>query len=278
MARRAIWTGAIAFGLVSIPVRMHVAVQQKDVRFHMLDRKSGARIRNKRVSATTGREVENDQIVKGYEIEGDRYVVIEPDELDALDPKATHTIDIEEFVDLEDMDPIYLESTYYLAPGRGGDKAYALLHKAMKDEGKVGIGRVVIRTKQYLAAIRPLGGALVLHTMLFGDEIVPLDEIEGIPEKMPRVSDQEREMARRLVASMSVSFDPDRHHDEYRERVEELIAKKAEGQTIPVAEAEEEAPKVASLIEALRRSVEETGGQTRKRATRAASSRKRKSA
>jgi DNA end-binding protein Ku len=260
MARRPIWTGTISFGLVTIPVRMHTAISQKDVRFHMIDKKSGARIRNKRVSAKTGREVSTEQIAKGYELGRDRYVVIDPEELETLDAKATHTIDIEDFVDLEEIDPIYFENTYYLAPGRGGDKAYALLHKAMEDQERIGIGRVVIRTKQYLAAIRPMGKALVMHTMLFGDEVVPVSDIEGIPERMPRVSDQEKQMAKRLIESMTVAFDPDRYKDEYRERVEDLIAKKAEGETVEITETEdEESPKVASLIEALKASVERGG-------------------
>lgn len=256
---RPIWSGAISFGLVSVPVRLFPAVSQKDVSFHQIDKSSGSRIRYKRVSQKTGREIPYERIAKGYEIDDDRYVVVDPKELEKFAPEKTKRIDIEDFVDLADIDPIYYEHAYYLAPDKGGDKAYALLLKTMQEADKVGIGRVVIRTKQYLAAIRPYGKkALALETMLFPDEIVDVEEIPGLPDRMPRVSDRELSMARKLVDSLSTEFEPDKYRDEYRERVLDFLKRQAKGKTIPVEEVEEEAPAVADLMEALRASVEGT--------------------
>src|SRR3954447_3804025 len=173
MAPRAIWSGSISFGLVNVPVKLYSAVSQKDIHFNQLEEGTGAHIKYKRVSEKTGKEVPYEKIVKGYEVTKGNYVVVTPDELASYRPEATRTIDIEDFVDLEEIDPIYFESTYYLAPdgeSEGTKKAYALLEKAMEDKGKVGIGRMVMRTKQYLAAIRPLDGVLAVSTMLFGDE------------------------------------------------------------------------------------------------------------
>jgi DNA end-binding protein Ku len=278
MAPRAIWSGAINFGLVSVPVKMHTAVRQKDISFHQIDEKTGARIRNKRVSEKTGREVPYEQIVKGYEVDDDEYVVIDPKELEKLDPEATHTIDIEDFVELAQIDPIYFQTTYFLAPDTGGDKAYTLLHKAMTDAEMIAIGRVVIRTKEYLAAIRPYERALALETMYFPDEIVPLGQVPSLP-KGQRIGDRELKMAKQLIDSLATDFDPDKYHDEYRKRVESLIKKKAKGQTITIEEKAEETPKVVDLIEALKASVEQGGSKAkRKPAKRRAAGRSRKSA
>jgi len=221
---RAIWSGAISFGLVNVPVKLYSATSPKTVRFHQLSSKTGARIRQKRVDPSTDEEVAYEDIVKGYEITPDRYVVIDPDELDALDPKATKTIDIEEFVDLDEIDPIYYDHSYYLAPSTGGAKAYRLLLDAMREAGKVGIGRVVIRSKQQLCALRPAGEVLTLTTMLWGDEVLSpdrLDELESVNEA--EASDRELRMAEQLIESLSAEFEPDKFHDEYRERVLDLI-------------------------------------------------------
>jgi len=274
---RAIWSGAINFGLVSVPVKLFTAVKPKDIAFHQVDEKTGARIRYKRVSEKTGREVPYEKIAKGYEIGDDKYVVIEPKELEKLTPEATHTIDIEDFVELEQIDPIYYEHTYFLAPDTGGDKAYSLLLKAMKDSDKVAIGRVVIRTKEYLAAIRPYERALALETMYFPDEIVSVDELRGLP-KQQRLADREMKMAKQLIDSLATDFDPGKYHDEYRKRVEGLIKKKAKGQTITIHEEAKETPKVVDLIEALKASVEQSGGSKRKSTKKRSSSRARKSA
>jgi DNA end-binding protein Ku len=251
---RAIWTGAISFGLVNVPVKLYSATSQKTVRFHQLSSKTGARIRQKRVDPTTDEEVPYEEIVKGYEITPDHYVVIEPEELDALDPKATKTIDVEDFVDLSEIDPIYYDHSYYLAPSTGGAKAYRLLLDAMRDTGKVGIGLVVLRSKQQLCALRPTGDVLTLSTMLFGDEVLPpdrLDELDSIGDA--EASPRELKMAEQLIESLSTEFDPSKYHDEYRDRVLELIERKAAGEEIavqPEAEEPEAAPDLMAALEA----------------------------
>ena len=254
---RAIWSGSISFGLVNVPVKLFTAVQPKDVRFNQLEAGTNARIKQKRVSSQTGEEVSYENIVKGYEIAPDRYVVITPEELEALDPKATHSIDIEDFVDLDQIDPIFFERPYYLVPESGGTKAYALLRDAMRDSGKVGIARLVLRTKQYLAAIRPLGDALVLETLLYGDEVVDQDALELPAEGEVEVSDRELKIARQLIESLTDDFDPEKYRDEYRDRVLELIERKAEGQEVVLQEAAaEETAEVVDLMAALEASLD----------------------
>ena len=252
---RPIWSGAISFGLVNVPVKLMGAVSPKDVRFNQLEAGTGARIKQKRVSAETGEEVPFERIVKGYEISPDNYVVIEPQELEALDPKATRSIEIEDFVDLDQIDPLYFERPYYLVPDKGGAKAYALLLEAMKESRKVGIARLVLRTKQYLAAIRPLGDALVLETLLYPDEVTLPDEIEGLPRDDVEIQDRELKIARQLIESLSTEFEPENYHDEYRERVLELIEQKAEGREIVTQPATEEPTKVVDLMAALEASL-----------------------
>jgi DNA end-binding protein Ku len=251
---RPIWSGAISFGLVNVPVKVFSATSSKDVRFHQLDGKSNSRIKQKRVSAVTGEEVPYEDIIKAYEIAPDNYVTITPEELEALDPKATKTIDIEDFVDLDQIDPVYYERPYYLVPDKGGQKAYALLRNAMRETNKVGIARVVLRTKQYLAAIRPKDDALVMETMLFADEVNPLEELD-LPGPDVDVTEREEKMARSLIDSLSTDFEPEKYHDEYRERVLELIEQKASGQEIVVEESAEEAPRVVDLMAALEASL-----------------------
>ena len=248
------WSGAISFGLVNVPVKMYSATSPKTVRFHQLSSKTGARIRQKRVDPSTDEEVAYEDIVKGYEITPERYVVIAPEELDALDPKATKTIDIEEFVDLDQIDPIYYDHSYYLAPSAGGAKAYRLLLDAMKEENKVGIGRLVIRSKQQLCALRPTGEVLALTTMLWGDEVLApdrIDELESVTEAEP--SERELRMAEQLIESLSAEFEPGKFHDEYREQVLGLIERKAAGEEIavpPEAEAPAAVPDLMAALEA----------------------------
>jgi DNA end-binding protein Ku len=251
---RPIWSGAISFGLVNVPVKLYSATSSKDVRFHQLDGKSKSRIKQKRVSMATGEEVPYEDIVKAYEIAPDNYVTIAPEELDALDPKATKTIDIEDFVDLDQIDPVYYERPYYLVPDKGGQKAYALLRNAMRETNKVGIARVVLRTKQYLAAIRPKDDALVMETMLFADEVNPLEELD-LPGPDVDVTEREEKMARSLIDSLTTDFEPEKYKDEYRERVLALIEQKASGQEIVVEEAADEAPRVVDLMAALEASL-----------------------
>ncbi len=251
---RAIWSGAISFGLVNVPVKLYSATSPKTVRFHQISGKTGARIKQKRVDSSTGEEVSFEDIVKGYELSPDHYVLIEPDELEALDPKATRTIDIEDFVDLDQIDPIYYDHTYYLAPAPGGAKAYRLLLDAMKASGKVAIGRLVLRTKQQLCALRPADDALALSTMLFGDEVLSpdrLDDLDQVAET--ETTDRELGMAQQLIDTLSNEFDPSRYKDDYRDRVLSLIERKASGEeiaTVPQAEEETPAPDLMAALEA----------------------------
>jgi DNA end-binding protein Ku len=256
---RAIWNGSISFGLVNIPVKLYNAVSRKNVSFHQIDAESGARIKMQRVSSKTGEEVPYERIVKGYELSPERYVLVEPDELDALDPEATHTIDIEEFVDLPDIDPLFFDSAYYLAPGKGAEKSYALLAKAMEEQGRVALARFVMRTKQYLAAVRAKEGMLLLSTMVYADEIVPPEQLPELDDiDRVKVNDKEVAMAAQLIDSLSADFEPERFRDTYRDQVLELIERKASGEEIVVEAAEApEATSVVDLMAALEASVKD---------------------
>ena len=250
------WSGAISFGLVNVPVKLYSAVSRKTVRFNQLNAETGNRIQQKRVDPETGEEVGYDQIVKGYELTKDRYVVITPDELDALDPEKTRTVDIEDFVDLDEIDPVYYDHPYYLVPDKGATKAYGLLLGAMKQANKVAIARVVLRSKEQLVAIRPAGDVLMMETMLFHDEVVPSDDIEDLPDgKELKATDRELKMAQQLIDSLSSEFDPTSYHDEYREKVLELIEKKASGEVIAVQPEAPEPAKVPDLMAALEASL-----------------------
>jgi DNA end-binding protein Ku len=253
---RAIWSGAISFGLVNIPVKLYSAVSKKTVRFHQIDAESGGRVRQKRVGPD-GEEIAYEQIVKGYEIGPDRYVTITPEELEALEPQKTRTIDIEDFVDLEQIDPIYYDHPYYLAPDTGAAKAYRLLVDAMEDSGKVAVARVVLRSKEHLVAIRPRNGALAMETMLFADEVIPADSLEELAaaDGGAQTSDRELAMANQLIDSLASDFEPEKYRDEYRERVLDLIERKAQGETIVIEEPEAEPEKVPDLMAALEASI-----------------------
>jgi len=251
---RSIWSGAISFGLVNVPVKLYTAVSRKTVRFHQLNANTGHRIQQKRVDSGTGEEVAYDDIVKGYELGRDRYVLVSPEELDALDPERTRTIDIEDFVDLEDIDPVYYDHPYYLVPDKGAAKAYGLLLNAMRESGKVAVARVVLRSKEQLVAIRPSGDVLMMETMIFHDEVVPTDDLDALPEADElKVSERELAMAQQLVESLATAFEPSKYHDEYREKVLELIERKAEGAEIavqPEAPAPTAVPDLMAALEA----------------------------
>jgi DNA end-binding protein Ku len=256
---RSIWTGAISFGLVTVPVRLYSAVNRKSVRFNQLNGKTGSRIAQKRVDASTGEEVNYEDLVKGYEIATDRYVVIDPEELDSVQPAKTRTIDIEDFVDLAEIDPIFYDHPYYLAPATGGAKPYRLLLEAMRATEKVAIAKVVIRQKESLVAIRALQDHDVLEmaTMLFADEVVDPKRLDDIPEADDvRTNDRELAIAKQLVESLASPFEPDRYHDTYREAVLAMIEKKAAGEEIVVVEAEEEAAPAPDLMSALKASLD----------------------
>lgn len=252
---RPVWNGTISFGLVAIPIKLFHAVRRKNISFNQLDDRSMSRIRYQKVSASDGEVVPDEHIVKGYEVSKDRYVVVDPDELEPFLPSATKTIDLEEFVDLEEIDPVYFDSAYYVAPG-SDPKPYALLAQAMEQAGKVAIGRFVMRNKQYTAAIRAEEGRLVMSTLAYADEVVDpdtIEELQGLDEI--DVTKKELAMAESLVDSLTAAFEPEKYHDEYREQVRELIDKKAAGEEFTVPEESLEKPKVVDLMAALEASV-----------------------
>ncbi len=260
----AIWTGSISFGLVTVPVRMISATRSLDVRFHQLEEGTGARIRYRRVSEQSGEEVPNERIAKGYEVEPGRYVVVEGEELASLKPKASRQIEIEDFVDLSDIDPVYFEQPYYLIPDKDAAKSYRLLVDVMEELGKVAIGRFVLRSKEALVAIRPVDGALVLETMRFADEVLAPDREAPLAEPSSAPTEREKEMAKQLVNSLTAEFDPDKYHDEYREELLALIDKKASGEEIVAAPESEEPAKVLDLMAALEASLERAGAKQAK--------------
>jgi DNA end-binding protein Ku len=252
---RAIWSGSISFGLVNVPVKIFSAVSPKEVRFHMVHDADGARIKQKRICSADGKEVPYQHIAKGYEISPGKYVVITNEELEKFDPESTRTIDIEEFVELPEIDPIYYQSSYYLVPDRGAAKAYSLLFHALKDSNKIGVAKVVLRTKQYLCAVRPFGKVLALSTMLYADEINPQSELEGLPKEGPKPNERELKMAEQLIESLAAKFEPEKYKDEYREKVLALIRQKAEGKQIKAPPAERAPAKVVNLMDALKASL-----------------------
>jgi DNA end-binding protein Ku len=276
---RSIWTGTISFGLVTVPVKMYSAVNRKTVRFHQLSGRSGVRIAQKRVDPQSGEEVAYEDIVKGFELAPDRYVVVEPAELDTLQPKKTKTIEIEDFVELSQIDPIYYDHPYYLAPGPGGAKPYRLLLEAMAQTGKVAIARVVIRSKEQLVAIRAMGDALEMATMLFPDEVLPPERLEELPDsKEVKTTKREVEIAMQLIGSLAGDFEPEKYTDTYRQDVLALIERKAQGEEIAVQPPSEEvqAP-VPDLMAALKASIEAVRERTAEQG-RGAAAKKRKPA
>lgn len=249
----AIWSGRVSFGLVSVPVKLHSATRSQDVRFHQLEEGTGARIRYRKVSEVTGDEVPPEQIARGYEVEPGRYVVMGDDELAGLAPKTSRAIEIESFVDLDRIDPVYFEQPYYLVPDETATKPYRLLVRAMTDLGKVAIGRVVMRSKESLVAIRPLDGVLCMETMRYADEVLPGPTISAEDASEP--TDRELEMARQLVEALSEEFDPEHYHDEYREQLLALIERKAAGEEVTLAPVVEEDAPVVDIMAALEASL-----------------------
>jgi DNA end-binding protein Ku len=240
---------------VNVPVKLYSAVSKKTVRFNQLHEKDNARIQLKRFCADEDQEVPYEEIVKGYEISPGRYVVITPEELENLDPKKTRSIDIEDFVDLDEIDPLFYEHPYYLAPDTGAAKPYKLLLEALKDTNKVAIARVVIRTKEYLTAIRPAGDVLTMETMLFADELIDPGDLDELPDEDVRATEREVDMARQLIESLATEFDPSKYRDEYRERVLELIERKASGEEVAIPAEPEEPAAVPDLMAALEASL-----------------------
>lgn len=266
---RPIWSGTISFGLVSVPVRMFPATESKELRFHFLHKKDLTPIAYEKVRRDDREPVDPDEIVRGFEIEKGRYVPLEEDDLDRLDVELTHSIDILDFVSLDEIDPVYFRKAYYLLPAEGAEKPYSLLVRALDETGRVAIAKVVIRNKQHLAAVRPYEGVLLLETMYYSDEVRKPEALDGDLGK-PRLQKAEVDMAKSLVENLSDTFKPEKYDDEYRKELLDLIKAKAEGQPLPEP-AEEEEGEVVDLMAALRESVERTKKQRRGASKRKAS-------
>jgi DNA end-binding protein Ku len=266
---RPIWSGTISFGLVSVPVRMFPATESKELRFHFLDKKDLTPIAYEKVRRDNREPVDPDDIVRGFEVEKGRYVPLEDEDLDRLDIELTHSIDICDFVSLDEIDPVYFRKAYYLLPAEGAEKPYRLLVRALEETGKVAVAKVVIRNKQHLAAVRPYEGVLLLETMYYSDEVRRPEALDG-DLGAAKLQKAEVEMAKSLVENLSGSFEPEKYDDAYRKELLDLIRAKAEGQPLPEPQ-EEEGGEVVDLMEALRESVERTKKQRRKPAKRKAS-------
>ena len=255
---RAIWSGAISFGLVSVPVKMYSAVERRGVQFNQLARESGARISMRRVDSSTGEEVPFSEIVKGYELTPGNYVVIEPDELDELAPRRTRTIEIEDFVELAQIDPIYYDHPYHLAPATGGAKPYRLLLDAMRETQRVAIAQVVIRSKEQLVALRATGEVLTMSTMVFADEVLAPDRIGELADvREAKTTKRELDIAKQLIESLAGDFEPERYRDTYREEVLAMIERKAQGKQVRVEpQPKEEGAGAPDLMAALKASLD----------------------
>ena len=261
---RAIWSGSISFGLLNVPVRLYSAVSRKSVSFRELRQSDSSRVRHKRVAESDGKEVPYEEIVKGYEVAPEQYVVLTREELEELDPKKTRAIEIQDFVDLDEIDPIYFDHPYYLGPDKGAEKPYALLVKAMTTARKVAVARFVLRNREHLAAIRPMGKVLTMATMRFADEVVSPDELgeDLVPEDGRKLDKREVDMAKQLIDSLSTDFEPDKYRDEYREELLSLIERKARGEEIVEAVSEEPKPtKAPDLMAALEESLAAVKGE-----------------
>jgi DNA end-binding protein Ku len=266
---RSIWTGAIGFGLVHVPVRLYSAIESKTVHFHQLQEGTGKRIRNERVT-DDGKEVPYEKIVRGYEVSKGKYVTLTDKDLEAAEPVRSKTIEIEDFVDLQEIDPIWFEKTYYVFPDERADgaKPFVLLRRALEDTERTGIGRFVMRDHEYLVAVRPYESVLALETMYFADEIrTPKDVAD--PPKNVRVNDRELDMATRLIDSLTTKWDPTRYHDTHRERVLDVIHRKQKGEEIVVEKPETEDRKVVDLMAVLRASIDNAGRRRSGASTRA---------
>jgi DNA end-binding protein Ku len=254
---RAIWSGTISFGLLNVPVRLFSAVARRNIALREIRESDNSRIKHKRVAEGTDEEVPYENIVTAYELTPGQYVPLSKDEMAALAPEKTRAIDVQDFVDIEEIDPMYFDSPYYLGPADGAEKAYSLLAAAMESSGKAAISRFVFRNKEHLAAIRASDGVLTLTTMRFHDEVVPPSELDdALPEKAPKIAKREREMAEQLIDSLSTEFEPGAYKDEYREQLLALIEQKAEGKEIVAPEAEApKATKAPDLMAALEESI-----------------------
>src|SRR6266403_1656790 len=264
---RAIWKGSISFGLVNIPIALYPATRREELSFRLLRKSDLSPVNYKRVAEKDGKEVPWDQIVKGYEYEKGKYVVLKEEDFQRVDLEATQTVDIQDFVDLDEIDPIFFYRPYYLEPQKGGDKAYALLRDSLSQKKKVGIAKVVIKTRQYLAGVKPEDGALVLELMHFADELADTSKL-NIPKKL-EIGKREMTMAKSLIDSMSSKWNPEKYRDDYREALMEVIEEKVEAGGKEIEEKPTKAPtptKVIDLVSVLKKSLEQTGSAKKKTA------------
>ncbi|HXE55792.1 MAG TPA: Ku protein [Tepidisphaeraceae bacterium] len=261
-ASRPIWTGTITFGLVNIPVRLHTAVREQRIAFHMLHDQDNVRLRRKMICPADNKEIHPEHVVKGYEIHKNQYIIVQPEDLEACGPKATKTIEITDFVDLDQIDPVYYDRPYYVLPQPTAAKAYRLLLDAMTRSKKVGISKLVMHDKEYLAALRPVENIICLHTMHFGNEVVPAEQLDPPPEH--KVGDRELKVAEQLIDSLATKFQPGKYHDEYHDCVLSMIEKKAHGEEIVTQPQIEAKPvKAHDLMAALEASLAEARSQAK---------------
>ena len=272
---RAIWKGSISFGLVNIPIALYPATKREELKFRLLREKDLSPVNYKRVAEKDGKEVPWDQIVKGYEYEKGKYVVLKDEDFQRVDLEATQTVDIQDFVEIEQIDPMYFYKPYYLEPQKGGDKAYVLLRDALESTNKVGIAKVVIKTRQYLAGVKPKDGVLILELMHFAEELADPGKLH-LPKNL-EPGKRELDMAKALVGSMSAKWNPEKYHDDYREALMEVIEEKVEAGGREIEEKPKKAPvptKVIDLVSVLQQSLQESGKgkkkSTGKRAARSA--------
>jgi len=261
---RAIWKGSISFGLVNIPIALYPATRREELKFRLLRKSDLSPVNYKRVAEKDGKEVPWDHIVKGYEYEKGKYVVLKDEDFERVDLEATQTVDIQDFVDVDEIDPMFFYKPYYLEPQKGGDKAYALLRDALKDSKKVGIAKVVIKTRQYLAGVKPEDGALVLELMHFADELADTGKLH-LPKKV-EVGKREMNMAKSLIGSMSAKWNPEKYHDDYREALMEVIEEKVEAGGKEIEAKPKKAPKptkVIDLVSVLQKSLKQTSAKTK---------------
>jgi DNA end-binding protein Ku len=259
---RAIWKGSISFGLVNIPIALYPATRREEFKFRLLRKSDLSPVNYKRVAEKDGKEVPWDQIVKGYEYEKGKYVVLKDEDFERVDLEATQTVDIQDFVHVDEIDPMFFYKPYYLEPQKGGDKAYALLRDALKDSKKVGIAKVVIKTRQYLGGVKPEDGTLVLELMHFADELADPGKLH-LPKKV-EIGKREMNMAKSLIDSMSSKWNPQKYRDDYREALMEVIEEKVEAGGKEIEAKPKKAPKptkVIDLVSVLQKSLEQTGAQ-----------------
>ncbi|MGH2974341.1 MAG: Ku protein [Solirubrobacterales bacterium] len=276
---RAIWSGSISFGLLNVPVKLYSAVARRGISLREIRESDGARIRHRRVAEGTDEEVPYEKIVKAFELTKDRYIPLAKEEMEALAPEKSRAIEVQDFVDLEEIDPIYFDSPYYLGPADGAERAYSLLARAMEESGKVAVARFVFRNKEHLAAIRPGDGVLTLTTMRFADEVVPPAELEDVlPAEAPKVPKREVEMAEQLIDSLTRSFDPSAYRDEHREQLLAMIERKAAGEEVVTAPESEqpEATKAPDLMAALEQSIAAVQGERDGKAAKKPAARKKR--